>query len=300
MPEEREVELSGDEQQLVVDLTGGGIRSYVVRGREVLDGYPAGARSTSGRGQVLMPWPNRLEDGSYEFDGQRHQLELTEPERRNAIHGLVRFAPWMVAQREQHRAVVEHRLEPQLGYPFTLDLRIEYSLALSGLHVWTTATNAGAEPCPFGSGAHPYLAVGGETVDEAVLSVPGRVVLHADERGLPRDAEPVEGTEYDFGLPRAIGSTQLDHAFTDLHRGTDGRARVELADPVSRTSLSLWADESYGFLQVFTGDPLPDVARRSLAVEPMTCPSNAFRTGEGLIRLEPGESFTGTWGISPA
>ena len=51
---------------------------------------------------------------------------------------------------------------------------------------------------------------------------------------------------------------------------------------------------------LFTGDPLPDVARRSLAVEPMTCPPDAFRSGEDLIRLEPGGSFTSTWGIRPA
>jgi aldose 1-epimerase len=50
---------------------------------------------------------------------------------------------------------------------------------------------------------------------------------------------------------------------------------------------------------LFTGDPLPDVDRRSLAAEPMTCPPNAFRTGEALIRLEPGRSFTSAWGIAP-
>ncbi len=64
--------------------------------------------------------------------------------------------------------------------------------------------------------------------------------------------------------------------------------------------MTLWLDEAYGYLQLFTGDPLPDVDRRSLAVEPMTCPPNAFRTGESLIRLEPGGAFTGRWGIRPA
>jgi aldose 1-epimerase len=296
-----EVELSGDDQHAVVDLTGGGLRAYSALGRDVLDGYPAGEASTSGRGQVLIPWPNRLEDGSYEFDGERHQLELTEPKRGNAIHGLVRHAPWRVAKHERNRAVVEHRLEPQPGYPFALALSIEYSLSPSGLRVETSATNTGDGPCPYGSGAHPYLTLGAERVDDVVLHAPGRVVLHTDDRGLPSGAEPVEGTEYDFTRPREIGSTQLDHAFADLHRDQDGLARVALADPASRgASLTLWVDGSYGYLQLFTGDSLPDVARRSLAVEPMTCPANAFRTGEGLIRLEPGESVTSAWGISPA
>jgi aldose 1-epimerase len=300
-PTNGEVELSGDDQHAVVDLTGGGLRSYSARGRDVLDGYPAGEASTSGRGQVLIPWPNRLEDGSYELDGKRHQLEVNEPERGNAIHGLVRFAKWSVAKRGENRAVVEHLLEPQPGFPFSLALSIEYSLSPSGLRVQTTAVNVGTERCPYGSGAHPYLTLGTENVDDAILRAPGRVVLQVDDRGLPRGAEPVEGTAYDFTRPRPIGSTRLDHAFTDLHRDQDGLARVALADPASRgSSLSLWVDESYPYLQLFTGDPLPDVARRSLAVEPMTCPANAFRTGEGLILLEPGESVTTTWGISPA
>jgi aldose 1-epimerase len=124
-------------------------------------------------------------------------------------------------------------------------------------------------------------------------------VLQSDERGLPVSAESVEGTEYDFRRPRPIGATKLDHAFTDLKRGEDGLARVELGDPRHPRGRTLWVDQNYPYLMLFTGDTRPDVARRSLAVEPMTCPPNAFRSGEALIRLEPGESFVGTWGIVP-
>jgi aldose 1-epimerase len=295
-----ELELVDRDQRVVVDETGGGIRSYAAHGRELLDGYPAGQPSTSGRGQVLIPWPNRLEDGSYEFDGQRHQLELNEPENGNAIHGLVRWEPWTVREREPHRVVMEHVLLPRPGYPFTLELSIEYALAADGLTVRTTATNVGESPCPFGGGFHPYLTVGTETVDSVILHVPAGTVVGADERGLPLDPAPVEGTEYDFRRPRPIGSTTLDHAFTDLVREEDGLARVALGGLHPGSGLDLWVDEAYGYLQLFTGDPLPDVNRRSLAVEPMTCPANAFRTGEGLIRLEPGTSFTSAWGISPS
>jgi aldose 1-epimerase len=295
-----EIELVAGDQRAVVDEVGGGIRSYTARGREVLDGYPAGRPSSSGRGQVLIPWPNRLEDGSYEFDGQRHQLELNEPENRNAIHGLVRWDPWTVGEREPHRVVMEHVLSPQPGYPFTLELSIEYALAPSGLSVRTTATNVGETACPYGSGAHPYLTVGTESVDSVILHVRAETVVRCDERGLPVDAAPVEGTEYDFRRPRAIGSTSLDHAFTDLVREEDGLARVALSGLHPGTGLSLWVDDAYDYLQLFSGDPLPDVSRRSLAVEPMTCPANAFRTGESLIRLEAGTSITSTWGISPS
>lgn len=295
-----QVEIEAGDQRAAVDPVGGALRSYAAGDRELLDGYPAGEQATSGRGQVLIPWPNRLEDGAYDFEGRSHRLPLTEPERGNAIHGLVREATWTVGEREAPRVVLEHLLQPQDGYPFLLSLRVEYALSTSGLSVRTTATNVGQDACPFGSGQHPYLTLGTPTVDSLILCAPGRTVLRVDERSLPVGSEPVEGTEYDFHLPREIGGTTLDHAFTDLVRGVDGLARVELGDPKSRTGLTLWLDESYRYVQLFTGDPLPDVNRRSLAVEPMTCPANAFRTGEDLVRLEPGESHTSAWGIVPS
>jgi aldose 1-epimerase len=131
-----------------------------------------------------------------------------------------------------------------------------------------------------------------------MLRVPGRTVLRSDERGLPIGVVTVEDTEYDFRQPRLIGSTTLDHAFTDLERDEDGLAHVELRDPDHETQVSLWVDQSYPYLMLFSGDPLLDVHRRSLAVEPMTCPPNAFRTEDALILLGPGSSFTATWGIA--
>ena len=150
----------------------------------------------------------------------------------------------------------------------------------------------GAGPCPYGTGAHPYLTPGTERVDSATLRCPARTVLHADERGIPTADVPVAGTEYDFRQARPIGATKLDNCFTDLERDADGLARVELGE------VTLWMDAAYPYVMLFTGDPLPDVARRSLAIEPMTCPPNAFRTGRDLIRLEPGQSASSTWGIS--
>jgi len=190
-------------------------------------------------------------------------------------------------------------LEPQPGYPFALSLGIEYALTAAGLTVTTTARNLGAEPCPYGSGQHPYLTLGTPTIDTLRLQVPGRVVVFSDDRGLPVGSQPVDGTEYDFRAARSIGGIVLDNAYTELERGADGRARVLLDDPDAGAGVTLWLDESYPWLMVFTGDPLPDVDRRSIAIEPMTCPPNAFRTGESLIRLEPGESTVSAWGIEP-
>jgi aldose 1-epimerase len=297
LPSGEQIEIAAGDQRAVVVEVGAGLRSYTAGDREVLDGYGADEMASAGRGQVLMPWPNRIEDGAYEFAGTRHQLPLNEPEARNAIHGLVRWLTWSAVERDENRVALEHKLHPQPGYPFSLALRIEYALSEEGLRVTSTATNVGECPCPYGTGQHPYVRLGGDGVDALVLRAPGQTVLHADDRGLPAGAEPVEGTEYDFRQPRAIGETRLDNAFTDLERDEDGRARVELRAPDDGGALSVWLDEGYRYLQLFTGDPLPSVGRRSLAVEPMTCPPNAFRTGDGLIELEPRASTTASWGI---
>ncbi|MGZ4381327.1 MAG: aldose 1-epimerase family protein [Gaiellaceae bacterium] len=300
LPSGRQVELAAGDQRAVVVEVGGGLRTYCANGAELLDGYAEGAMCSSGRGQLLIPWPNRIEDGRYEFEGRTNQLPLSEVVLSNAIHGLVRWATWTVREEGSGRVVAEHVLHPQPGYPYTLALSVEYSLSDAGLRVQTTATNTGSEPCPYGAGAHPYLTVGTATVDPVVLRVPARTVILSDARALPVERRDVEGTPYDFRTPRTIGATVLDSAYADLDRDDDGLVRVELHDPGTGRGLTLWADETYGYLMVFSGDPLPDVARRSLAVEPMTCPANAFRTGEGLIRLEPGESFTSVWGLAPS
>ena len=292
-----QIELRAGEQRVVVAEVGAGLRSYTVGDQDVLDGYAADELAPSGRGQVLAPWPNRIEDGTYEFGGAQHQLPLNEVEARNAIHGLVRWSAWSAAEHAPDRVLFEHTLHPQPGYPFSLALGIEYSLSQDGLRVTSTATNIGPEACPYGFGMHPYLTMGTEKVDQLILRAPGRTVLKTNDRGIPVGSEPVEGTEYDFRRPRPIGTAKLDHAFTDLESDGDGLASVELLNPEDERTILLWLDDGYRYLQLFTGDPLRDVARRSLAVEPMTCAPNAFRTGDGLLVLEPGEATSSSWGI---
>jgi aldose 1-epimerase len=297
LPSGEQIEVRAGSHRVVVVEVGAGIRSYTAGDRDVLDGYDERELASAGRGQVLIPWPNRLGDGLYEFAGDTYQLPLTEPEAHNAIHGLVRWVPWSVVERDEDRVVLGYSLHPQPGYPFSLELRIEYSVSDTGLRVTTSAINVGERACPYGSGAHPYLTLGTPSVDTLVLRAPGRTVFHFDDRGLPQNEEPVDSTEYDFRTARAIGATKLDNAYKDLERGSDGLARVELRRPHGGASVSLWLDDTYPYLQLFTGDPLPSVNRRSLAVEPMTCAPNAFRTGEGLLVLEPGASTTSRWGI---
>ena len=300
-PSGEQVQLYYDDQRAVAVEVGGALRSYIASGRELLDGYELTERCTGARGQSLIPWPNRLRDGCYEFAGERYQLSLSEPANHNAIHGLVRWANWTVADRSEHRAVMAHVLHPQDGWPFALDLRIEYVLGDGGLTVNTTATNLGPGACPYGAGAHPYLALDTDKIDLLVLQAPGQRYLRNDDRAIPIGEEPVDGTRFDFLSPRQIGATELDTGYTDLRRDRDGVARVHLSTPGGERRVTLWQDETYPFLMLFTGDSLrqPERRRRGLGVEPMTCAPNAMRSGDGLRKLGPGESLTTGWGISP-
>jgi aldose 1-epimerase len=300
-PSGEQFELTRGDRRAVVVEVGGGLRSFAVGDWEALDGYGADERISSGRGQVLIPWPNRLRDGRYEWGGETWQLALSEPEKGNAIHGLTRWSNWRATAREADRVTMALRLHPQAGWPFALDLEIAYALEDDGLTVRTRARNVGVDPCPFGAGAHPYLTVGAERVDETVVQAPGTVRLLADERQIPTgEHEPVDGTPYDLRRARPLGDLRLDDAFTALARDADGRARVRLEAPDGSRTATLWMDGAYEHLMLFSGDSLPEPRRRrrSLGIEPMTCAPNAFQSGEGLRTLASGETFAGAWGIA--
>lgn len=289
-------------QELVVTEVGATLRSYQVDGQPVLQGFLAGEWSHSGRGQVLAPWPNRLGDGRYRFGELAAQAALDEPERGNAIHGLVRWLPWQVEAHAQNVVTLTCPVRPTPGYPFRLDLQVEYRLGRGGLTVTTTASNPGDRTLPFGLGFHPYLVVGTERIDTAVLRIPASRRLVLDARALPTgEVQPVGGTEYDFLAGRSIGPTRMDTAFTDLVRDQDDLARATLEDPVGGRSVELWVDRHFTHLMCYTGDTLgePEQRRTAVAVEPMTCPPDAFRSGRDLIVLEPGQSWEGRWGLVP-
>ncbi|SFO79074.1 aldose 1-epimerase [Geodermatophilus dictyosporus] len=296
---EQHVLRAGDAEAVVVEV-GGGLRTYSAGGRAVLDGYAAGEMAPDVRGHVLAPWPNRLGNGVWSWDGQELRTPVTEPERGTAIHGLVRFVAWRLLARSDDSVVLEHLLHPQPGYPFALRLRVGYELSAEGLRVTTTATNEGDRALPYGEGHHPYLAAGEGLLDDCALTVPAATRVTPDDRLLPVGTEPVEGTPHDLRAGRRIGDLRLDDCLTDLARDADGTAEVRLVDASGRGAV-LWLDASYGWLQVFTGDVVEPASRRrrGLAVEPMTCPPDAFRTGVGVRRLAPGESTTSTWGIRP-
>jgi aldose 1-epimerase len=286
---------SGDHEAVLVEV-GGGLRDYRYAGREVIDGYRADELCPASAGSVLAPWPNRIRDGRYTLDGVTHQLALSEPAANNAIHGLVRWVPWHAVEVAPDAVNVEYTLPAQPGYPWTLRLGTTWRVGPDGLRATHRATNLADRPAPFGLGAHPYLAVPGR-VDDVVLTVPARSRLLLDARKLPIGAARMAGGDRDFSTPRAVGGAQLDDAFGEL---PDGGSRVRLSTVDGQPLASVWADGAFRWWQVFTGDPLPAPrTRRSVAVEPMTCPPDAFHSGRDVVTIEPGATWQGSWGITP-
>jgi aldose 1-epimerase len=300
-PTGRQWVIAHGHQEAVVTEVGATLRSYTLGGDDVVDGFGPAEWSHAGRGQVLAPWPNRLGDGRYEWRGVQAQAPLDEPALGNAIHGLVRWLPWRLEAGAQNVVALGCTIWPTPAYPWSVQLRCEYRLRRDGLVVSTRATCAGDAAAPFGVGFHPYLRAGTERIDDAALVLPAGRRLALDARSLPTgEVLSVEGTELDFTAGRLIGTTQLDTAFTDLHRGADGIARASLGDPVSGRGVELWMDEGFRYLMCFTADTVePERRRRAVAIEPMTCPPDAFRSGTDLIVLEPGETWEGSWGLRP-
>jgi aldose 1-epimerase len=291
-------EISAGDYAAVVTELGAGLRALRHRGASLLAGYEPDQVPPAGAGQLLAPWPNRVDGGRYSFGGESLQLDLSEPAAGNAIHGLTRWATWVPVAYEPDRVVLYQPLRGRPGYPFCLDIEAEYRVdAEAGLRVSIIARNAGHRPAPYGTGSHPYLTAGAPVVDECELTLPAARWQPADDRGIPAGPpQDVGGTRYDFRAARKLGDARLDHAFTGLDRGPDGRAWVRLAGP--ERGVRLWAGEGYRWLQAFTGDPLDEPQRRrALAVEPMTCPPNAFVTGADLLVLEPDDTVRHEWGI---
>ena len=219
----RQWTIATDGHEAVVTEVGGGLREYRWDGVDYVDGYGTDEVCPGSAGQILAPWPNRIRDGRFTFDGTAHQLSLTEPERHTAIHGLVNWVRWHAVEADADRVVLEHELVPQPGYPWPLLLRVTWAVGGSGLAVTHEAVNIGTAAAPFGLSVHPYLRVPGVAVDDLILEVPAHSRVLFDGRLLPIGTARVAGTEYDYTGGRRIGSAVKDK---DIRGRTDFRDRV--------------------------------------------------------------------------
>jgi aldose 1-epimerase len=291
----RQYFLEAGRHTATITEVGAGLQRYAVDGTEVTVAYPDDALPPRGCGATLVPWPNRIKDGRYTFDGVQQQLPLGEPEAGNAIHGLARWVRWAKVRHRDDALTLRCDIVPQRGYPFPLRVEVTYQLhADDGLHVTISARNTGPAPAPFGAGSHPYLSTYGHRVDDVTLELPARSIVEADDRGIPVGVHRVSGAD-DFRRGRRLRERRLDDGFTELVL-RDGRGVAELRTRSGSTRL--WFDAAFRYLQVFTLDSL-EGGPAGIAIEPMSCAADAFNSGNGLVVLEPAERWSGSWGITP-
>lgn len=287
---------AGDHEATVVEV-GAGLRRYAYRGVDVTVTYGDDDLPPRGCGAVLVPWPNRLRGGTYTFEDVTYQFPLCEPATGNAIHGLGRWARWVPVRHGPSAVTLALDIVPQTGWPFEVRVEVTYSLdAERGLAVTALARNLGTRRAPFGAGFHPYLSTHGRGLAEVTVRVPARDRIVLDEVSVPVGTQRVAGTPYDLRRGRRLGPLRLDDAFTGLARAS-GLAAVVVRSRWG--GAQVWFDATFGFVQVFTPDVVAG-GRPGVAVEPMTCPADAFNSRTGLIVLEPGGSWIGSWGIQPA
>jgi aldose 1-epimerase len=306
-PDVAELPLSGSQFTIThgdysatVASVGASLRVLTWQGRDLVVPFAADEVRPGNRGAVLAPWPNRVVDGCYTFDGVEYQLPLTEPSRAHALHGLVCWADWSLEARSADSVTLRTTIVPSDGYPHRVDVLATYSANANGLTTTVTARNLGASTAPYGTGPHPYLVAGPGTVDDWTLQFPAASYLTVTpDRLSPVAVVSVDTTpEFDFRSPRQIGDTFIDHAFTAITADADGIADVVVTSPVG-TGVRMSFGSDLPWLQVHTADrPAPERSRIGLAIEPMTCPPDAFSTGEDLVRLAPGASHSASWTIA--
>ncbi len=289
-------QLHAGEQSAEIVSVGAGLRRYTYASGAVVRSYPEDELPPKGSGAALVPFPGRIRDGKYIFEGQTQQLALTEPATGNAIHGLGRWARWECIGYHDSEVTLALDIVPTYGYPYEVHVEVNYSLhPKKGLTCYTSATNKGATNAPFGVGFHPYVALGGLALEDATVTVPASRRLIVDDKGIPVSSEAVVDSEYDLRGGKLLGSLRLNDAYTDLVRGEDGRAVAEITHDDG--GARVWVDSSYNYLQLFTVDSLSG-GWPGIAVEPMSCPPDAFNSGTALTVLEPGQTWSGSWGIT--
>jgi aldose 1-epimerase len=282
----------------VINPVGAGLRAFEVGGTPYSETYAD--EPPMGAGVVLVPWPNRVAGATWTLDGETQRLEVSEAIRGNAIHGLVRRAPWSVVSHEASEITLRVAVDGAPGWPFPFHTTVTYSLSDDGLTIAHTVGNDSERDMPFGVGTHPYPRPGNVDIDDCVLTLAARTVLPVDLETLNPNGEPIDvtGTDYDFGKGRPLRDVELDTAFGGCEPGPDGLVRHSVI-AADGTGVEVWAEPVYRWVQVFTTGDFPGKSTRAVAIEPMTCPPDALNSGVDLVWLKPGESWAGRWGITP-
>ncbi|MGC4042607.1 MAG: hypothetical protein QM758_02265 [Armatimonas sp.] len=276
---------------------GASLRGAWFRDDEVLTAYSGKDNKQGGQGDVLIPFPGRIGGAKYTWDGVEYTLEANDKDGPNAIHGFVRTVDWETIEQTATSATFSLDFTGALGYPFRFTARITYSVDDSGLSCYFEVQNGDTVDIPMAAGFHPYFTTGSESIETEDLELPFESVLEM-ERFIPT-GKILDSARagFDYYSPRPIGSTVFNSCFLKPEPDCDGLTSVKMLG--NGKVVTVWMDKSFPYVVIYSGENLPtELRRRSLAIEPMACGSDAFNHPEwGLARLAPGETLSGAWGV---
>ncbi len=300
-----EIVLTNGDMRLHVSPYGASLRGLTQRTQPLVTAYIGAKGKVGGQGDVLVPFPGRIREGRYSFGGQTLQMDKNDKDGPNAIHGFLRAVLWDIKAQTDTEITFSADVHPQdhPGYPFSLRALVTWQVTPTGLSCAFRIENTGDTPAPAGAGFHPYFTVGTELINTSVLEVPFASTLEFDAALLPTGRElPVNDTPYDFRRAHAVGDTVFNTCYLCPQRNAAGKAVIVLRSPDTQRTVSVTLGEAVGYVVLYSGDPLPPShRRRALAIEPMTCGSDAFNyPAWGLSILAPGQSLSGDWQVDTA
>ncbi len=276
---------------------GAAVQQLSVDGVELTPGFDSRRPAPFFCGKALVPWPNRVRDGRWHHDGSMLQLDITDPETNTALHGLLCAAEYERVAHSESAVTLAAPVQYRDGYPFDLETTVHYQLTTTGLTARHTIRNVGSRSAPIALGAHPFLSIGGVPADQLTLRVNGDFHVDVDDQRIPVGVTPVSGTAWDLRTGRPVADLDLDDCWV-VSGDTSGGSTHTLCSPDGRT-LSLWADEQFGFLHVFVTREFPKDGDHvtAVALEPMTAQADALNSGVGLRWLAPMEHLAASWAI---
>jgi aldose 1-epimerase len=242
---------------------------------------------------LMYPFPSRVYQGIYQFEGVAHALPMNETALNNALHGFVHPKPFRVIQQEatpRHALLtIQHDYVGDVpGYPFPFALMVTYVLSETGLTVAFQATNTGTSRCPAAFGWHPYFALNNVPIDELEISIPAKAEVCLDGHMIPTHKQDVPNNQQGMF---SLRDTQLDTPWlADFGQAdTQGYVTTRLRWPAENLTLEVAQNEAFPYIVIYTPP-----RRDRIAIEPQTANVNAFNNQENLTILNPGESFGGT------
>ncbi|AZA11189.1 aldose epimerase family protein [Corynebacterium gerontici] len=279
--------LTSGDMAAVINTRGAGLKSLTYQSAPLVESYESLDDPPLAAGLWLAPWPNRTEDGTFNFGGEEHQLAITEPERNNAIHGFVHDQVWDVVERHEDSAVLSYRIEPTQGWPWPIRLSVDYHLSPIELSTTVTAQTE-AEAAPFAIGWHTYLSAMGAETDRSMLRVNVEKQLPLDpQRNLPNGSLEATTLSANLSEGTSLAGVVMDDCFK-AGRGLEAVLESDIG------AVRMVCSDNMQWAQIFTPDESLGVTYpgrgRALAVEPMSAPPNALRDDVDVEKLRKGDS----------